>query len=312
MCRYLLQVVEGVSIHTPTQGVTFRTSSFNHFATVSIHTPTQGVTHDLCCALIRLAGFNPHTHAGCDFTIIINYWYRRFQSTHPRRVWLRLTSSVINSQQFQSTHPRRVWQQCCSVCCSPYRVSIHTPTQGVTYRGYASILSKYKFQSTHPRRVWLYFVSVPVFHFGFNPHTHAGCDCLYVARQAIWYQFQSTHPRRVWQDVVSSPLSTATFQSTHPRRVWPHLMFPLASCPVSIHTPTQGVTKYGEPYRSIRIVSIHTPTQGVTADAISKVSIRDVSIHTPTQGVTISKSELPSLSCFNPHTHAGCDSLLLS
>ena len=88
MCRYLLQVVEGVSIHTPTQGVTFRTSSFNHFATVSIHTPTQGVTsinfignklttvsiHTptqgvttvLLCLLFSIPGFNPHTHAGCD------------------------------------------------------------------------------------------------------------------------------------------------------------------------------------------------------------------------------------------------------
>ena len=111
MCRYLLQVVEGVSIHTPTQGVTFRTSSFNHFATVSIHTPTQGVTHDLCCALIRLAGFNPHTHAGCD--LIVPFFQERipaFQSTHPRRVW-----------------PHRSFLSRKDTC-----VSIHTPTQGVT------------------------------------------------------------------------------------------------------------------------------------------------------------------------------------
>ncbi len=33
-----------------------------------------------------------------------------------------------------------------------------------------------------------------------------------------------------------------------------------------------------------------------------------VSIHTPTQGVTLSISPYPvPSSCFNPHTHAGCD-----
>ena len=44
MCRYLLQVVEGVSIHTPTQGVTTSSISSAVKMPVSIHTPTQGVT----------------------------------------------------------------------------------------------------------------------------------------------------------------------------------------------------------------------------------------------------------------------------
>ena len=77
--------------------------------------------------------FIPHTHEGCD----ASYWslwflYRPFQSTHPRRVWLKAEIGTWNALQFQSTHPRRVWH--------------------IDY-GRNSLFSK--FQSTHPRRVWL-------------------------------------------------------------------------------------------------------------------------------------------------------------
>ena len=75
--------------------------------------------------------FNPHTHAGCDNRYKCNYTRRRvsihtptqgvtlsshrvddhyqFQSTHPRRVWLRISVNVRSAFGFQSTHPRRVW-----------------------------------------------------------------------------------------------------------------------------------------------------------------------------------------------------------
>ena len=75
--------------------------------------------------------FNPHTHAGCD-TILPQSWrslpvsihtptqgvtlsshrvddHYQFQSTHPRRVWLRISVNVRSAFGFQSTHPRRVW-----------------------------------------------------------------------------------------------------------------------------------------------------------------------------------------------------------
>ena len=35
---------------------------------VSIHTPTQGVTLVLILVKLLLLSFNPHTHAGCDYT----------------------------------------------------------------------------------------------------------------------------------------------------------------------------------------------------------------------------------------------------
>ena len=77
--------------------------------------------------------------------------------------------------------------------------------------------------------------------------------------------------------------------------------------PVSIHTPTQGVTNITIRTGSIHSfnphthagcdnfdlidmfdfrVSIHTPTQGVTIGGWSSVININVSIHTPTQGVT--------------------------
>ena len=56
---------------------------------------------------------------------------------------------------------------------------------------------------------------------------------------------------------------------------------------VSIHTPTQGVTKE-KAINYLRItVSIHTPTQGVTGSYTFNAWTAEVSIHTPTQGVTL-------------------------
>ena len=57
------------------------------------------------------------------------------------------------------------------------------------------------------------------------------------------------------------------------------------------------------------LVSIHAPTQGATQGCSPVDRQRDVSIHAPTQGATAH----PFLSmhvgaCFNPRTHAGCDS----
>ena len=58
---------------------------------------------------------------------------------------------------------------------------------------------------------------------------------------------------------------------------------------VSIHTPTQGVTRIMFIIKTgIEYVSIHTPTQGVTLANLYAQGSLTVSIHTPTQGVTIS------------------------
>ena len=122
-----------VSIHTPTQGVTRVDDRTSMLLSVSIHTPTQGVTM---------------------FIIKTGIEYEKFQSTHPRRVWLDQLGMQAVPALFQSTHPRRVWLRWCMTNFSQKEVSIHTPTQGVTFQSKPVVL-----QSA-----------------GFNPHTHAGCD----------------------------------------------------------------------------------------------------------------------------------------
>ena len=99
--------------------------------------------------------------------------------------------------------------------------------------------------------------------------------------------FQSTHPRRVWPYWVQRANQRLEFQSTHPRRVW-------------LYVPPV--------YEDVQHVSIHTPTKGVTVCFSTKVPGDCVSIHTPTKGVTgkICHVCLNS-TCFNPHTHEGCD-----
>ena len=164
------------------------------------------------------------------------------------------------------------------------------------------------FQSTHPRRVWRLHMIMSIFHWCFNPHTHAGCD------------IRATEYLQRWKVSIHTPTQGVTPVNTAA----------YTRIKVSIHTPTQGVT-----FASVLVdtdieVSIHTPTQGVTNKARIRVARLHVSIHTPTQGVTVSFSKLiPSLkfqsthprrvwlrclntnavgmACFNPHTHAGCD-----
>ncbi len=77
---------------------------------------------------------------------------------------------------------------------------------------------------------------------------------------------------------------------------------------ISIHTPTQGVTKSIIRYISPCLISIHTPTQGVTENVATEDDVRTISIHTPTQGVTLDwVTGRRDTLYFNPHSHAGSD-----
>ena len=145
---------------------------------VSIHTPTKGVT---CRAhmFIKHQRFQS-THPRRVWLIFVRWCtvFWAFQSTHPRRVWHANSSANPLSGEFQSTHPRRVWQDA---------------------DGNKTLFPK--FQSTHPRRVWPYVYSIKSKMWGFNPHTHEGCDAARASLQATRETFQSTHPRRVWPSI---------------------------------------------------------------------------------------------------------------
>ena len=189
--------------------------------TVSIHTPTKGVTQYLIPCTYRAISFNPHTHEGCDAPSNIAAWETPFVSIHtptkgvtscsdpsdgrctvsihtPTKgvTPLRLNSSA--SSRFQSTHPRRVWLQLLRAKITVLRVSIHTPTKGVTIGCKTKQTIEQEFQSTHPRRVW-------------QPPQY---------KRGTIIKFQSTHPRRVWLPRRLQSATTLSFQSTHPRRVW--------------------------------------------------------------------------------------------
>ena len=116
-------------------------------------------THEGCdqwqaAFLLDFAGFNPHTHEGCDKDI---------------------ANKVTDIVTFQSTHPRRVWHIDEEEVKVFIRVSIHTPTKGVTHKR-RMVTPQELFQSTHPRRVWHSFSNSSLLQSGFNPHTHEGCD----------------------------------------------------------------------------------------------------------------------------------------
>ena len=149
------------------------------------------------CGLHCKVCFNPHTHEGCDVdvpTIVkmvhvsihtptkgVTYdssFYSvlfKFQSTHPRRVWLEVGVNLFVREIVSIHTPTKGVTRYTFLIISRKTVSIHTPTKGVTQSRsvYARLLM---FQSTHPRRVWLDPTIDRV-----EPEV-----------------FQSTHPRRVW------------------------------------------------------------------------------------------------------------------
>ena len=81
-----------------------------HLVIVSIHTPTQGVTFLYICNVFRIC-FNPHTHAGCDNPL------PRLTRVHNRF----------------NPHTHAGCDYCKDNKCKIISVSIHTPTQGVTF-----------------------------------------------------------------------------------------------------------------------------------------------------------------------------------
>ena len=212
----------------------------------------------------------------------------QFQSTHPRRVWLKINSWTVNWILFQSTHPRRVW---------PF--------------GAANVQLYFMFQSTHPRRVWLN-PSLPFFIlFLVSIHTPTKGVTKLPSPYPLYLRFQSTHPRRVWLNLQVLPVLMLQFQSTHPRRVWLQQLYRnIRRFSFNPHTH-EGCdfvrSKNFKPYG----VSIHTPTKGVT---LCSSCLWGCS--TCFNPHTHEGCDLPLLAvllfvqCFNPHTHEGCDSVL--
>ena len=75
---------------------------------VSIHTPTQGVTLRGMALQTILNRFNPHTHAGCDDDVLKTAIVTKVSIHTPTQGVTNLISIFTTKFEFQSTHPRRV------------------------------------------------------------------------------------------------------------------------------------------------------------------------------------------------------------
>ena len=166
---------------------------------VSIHTPTKGVTCGEVRNSIVLAGFNPHTHEGCDISSSMSDARADCFNPHTHEGCdLSEERVLLVLKRFNPhTHEGCDILRKLNVKIKRY-VSIHTPTKGVTQQMVLTNLCVL-FQSTHPRRVWHLsdYIKLVVGHVSihtptkgvtsspirwhrdsrcFNPHTHEGCD----------------------------------------------------------------------------------------------------------------------------------------
>ena len=192
---------------------------------------------DGCCN-----SFNPHTHEGCDWILHYRLEKEEFQSTHPRRVWLGSSVSVCRCglfqsthprrvwlwggfgggkpPRFQSTHPRRVWQPTLNAIVYECKVSIHTPTKGVTNGNWRTIADSRVSIHTPTKgvtRQWqaaflLDFVSIHTPTKGVTDgrfrHSRILQVSIHTPTKGVTHKICNDHYRN-------------EFQSTHPRRVWP-------------------------------------------------------------------------------------------
>ena len=76
---------------------------------VSIHTPTQGVTFYVVGNGYKPVCFNPHTHAGCDYDTDRLFEVKLYVSIHTPTQGVTISGVLeVLLKKFQSTHPRRV------------------------------------------------------------------------------------------------------------------------------------------------------------------------------------------------------------
>ncbi len=142
--------------------------------------------------------------------------------------------------EFQSTHPHGVRRFHSLLELKEFRVSIHAPTRGATFRFFHKIIWRFvsihaptrgatqqtirinrlskEFQSTHPHGVRPNPHELLKFQIGFNPRTHTGCDvpfCAYGRSANV-----SIHaPTRGATSLVADATLLSVFQSTHPHGV---------------------------------------------------------------------------------------------
>ena len=107
--RYYTIIDNGVSIHAPAWGATCRAFRLLLGKAVSIHAPAWGATESITDFILRSLGFNPRTRMGCDLNA--DYSNSNHQRFNPRtRMGCDITAlrGVMMTRRFQSTHPHGV------------------------------------------------------------------------------------------------------------------------------------------------------------------------------------------------------------
>ena len=147
---------------------------YSWFGGVSIHTPTWGVTWrnfpEACLCLC----FNPHTYMRCDY---LNCQGQRYRPVSIHTPTWGVTPCWGDWTAVVSFNPH-TYMRCDTLLWTLHgssKVSIHTPTWGVTIGRFISIIKK-TFQSTHLHEVWPCRTCLPVCLQSFNPHTYMRCD----------------------------------------------------------------------------------------------------------------------------------------
>ena len=144
----------------------------------------------------------------------------------------------------------------------------------------------------------------------FNPHTHTGCDMLFLLGLKVLICFNPhTHTGCDWASDGNRDVLTGFNPHTHTGCDVRSVFEDTPNQSFNPHTHTGcDITKSGNTFKIT--VSIHTPIQGVTGVEGCEHVLDEVSIHTPIQGVTsFADCCIYSFACFNPHTHTGCDFL---
>ena len=147
-------MAEAISIHTPTQGVTCRGGQEPHIRTISIHTPTQGVTVKAGRCASNQQNFNPHSHAGSDGSHIFSLSFPNYFNPHSHAGSDFGRRFIYFKSRYFNPHSHAGSDSDVEDELDRLKISIHTPTQGVTEID--------RIESDLTRN--------------FNPHSHAGSD----------------------------------------------------------------------------------------------------------------------------------------
>ena len=151
-----------------------------------------------------------HLHEVWPFCVNMRHGWDKFQSTHLHEVWQSRENSMLIRPCFNPHTYMRCDPSGLQKCRTISKVSIHTPTWGVTNRVYLLTLTvkfqsthlhevwqvflwdvktRTMFQSTHLHEVWLRLYFLTLLAYSFNPHTYMRCDINFYILRAYFSSF---------------------------------------------------------------------------------------------------------------------------